>query len=89
MCLPGFYAKRRVAVDVSREWCEQAAQSEAGDCTTGQPPQTSARRDPVADARERAVRDILAMSFWSEYMQDDVVYTSQIRDYLQELERLR
>lgn len=40
-------------------------------------------------AAENAVRDILKMSEWSEHMQDDIVYTSLIRDYLKELERLR
>lgn len=38
-------APRPVAVDVTREWCEQAALSEVGDCTTGQP-------TPPAEARE-------------------------------------
>ena len=46
-------------------------------------------RNPVADARENAVKDILAMSQWSEAMQDDIVQTSLIRDYLAELVRLR
>ena len=46
-------------------------------------------RDPVADAREGAVKDVLAMSQWSEAMQDDIVQTSLIRDYLAELVRLR
>ena len=46
-------------------------------------------RNPVADARENAVRDILAMQVWSDLLDDDIVYVSQIRDYLAELERLR